>query len=823
MVAGLVVCVVMGVTRQASRAEFTPFAIPEDQVKVVLHVDGGHSRAADTNPGTEGAPFKTIGAAVTVAMSNKAQNIGTKILIAPGVYREEVLIEIPDYKDNTPPGSLDKSEAPLVIEARQPGTVILEGADVWADGWTREPDGRTWSHEWTNKWGVAPDPYGYMGVVFPEICRRREMVWIDGRPVRQVLDRAELRPGTFHVAEPEGKLYLCPPRQEDPQRLRPEVARRSRLLEIDGLRNVIVRGLVTQHAASYQFTQPFAIKRTLGVLVEDCTVRWNNWHGFLIWGSTDVVLRRLKGNENGEGNFIGRCRNLLAQDVEASRNNWRGDWGHYYACSVHGIKVMFNRGLTFRRFRAEDNLTGALWFDSDNADVVLEDCVIYGGLGGVTFEHNQGPVVVSNCVVAGSRVGVVIDTTANGVLTDCVLYGNGVQILVQGPVNRVSKDFAFGKELLTRCEHWAWRNNIVVGTNAALRPERTAAQYWRLVACEPLVSMPLWEHFLVTLSSSGNLWWHPRPDAAFQIGELGFQREPCAGLSLDEWQLVTGQDLDALFAAPCLVAPEQRDFRLRADSPARCRGKWPRVTSAELEQRLGHMMLDVRRHYEQQRKLRQGSAGVTGLFPLARSAKPEDFKPLALGTALNRPLTGDEGWIGAPLTQLLPGRHIFGGVPFEVTDRAVALRSARVNRTAGVPVPAEVTVPVGRKARAVYLLHGSGWVSVHEKVAEYSLLYFDGATACLPVIVYGSASDAGPASVKLSRESNVQDWHGAHPQFENERVKPVALPSPDGTPRYLYVVEWPNPHPEKVIQSLRLTSDPEKNASVLVLAVTLLE
>ena len=56
-----------GLAALSSRADFTPFTIPEDQVKVVLHVDGQSAKAADANPGTEAAPFKTIGRAAAVA------------------------------------------------------------------------------------------------------------------------------------------------------------------------------------------------------------------------------------------------------------------------------------------------------------------------------------------------------------------------------------------------------------------------------------------------------------------------------------------------------------------------------------------------------------------------------------------------------------------------------------------------------------------------------------------------------------------------------------------------------------------------------------
>ena len=67
-----------------------------------------------------------------------------------------------------PAGALDRSEAPVVIEAREQGTVVLEGADVWTD-WTPAGEPGTFTHRWPYTWGVAPNPYVPYGVVFPEM------------------------------------------------------------------------------------------------------------------------------------------------------------------------------------------------------------------------------------------------------------------------------------------------------------------------------------------------------------------------------------------------------------------------------------------------------------------------------------------------------------------------------------------------------------------------------------------------------------------------------------------------------------------------------
>jgi hypothetical protein len=68
-------------------------------------------------------------------------------------------------------------------------------------------------------------------------------------------------------------------------------------------------------------------------------------------------------------------------------------------------------------------------------------------------------------------------------------------------------------------------------------------------------------------------------------------------------------------------------------------------------------------------------------------------------------------------------------VPFQVLNQdqnhrraVVALASNRVQFDVdGKPLPTEVAVPVGQKARGVYVLHGAGYVADNIKAAQYSL------------------------------------------------------------------------------------------------------
>jgi hypothetical protein len=82
----------------------------------VIHVDG--LAGNDTNPGTQEEPVATVGKALGLVPGP-----GTKVLIHPGKYREANL-------------QLTKSGTrfePVIIEANEPGTVIISGSEIWSD------------------------------------------------------------------------------------------------------------------------------------------------------------------------------------------------------------------------------------------------------------------------------------------------------------------------------------------------------------------------------------------------------------------------------------------------------------------------------------------------------------------------------------------------------------------------------------------------------------------------------------------------------------------------------------------------------------------
>ena len=205
--------------------------VNEARVSQTLYVNNQASQASDNNPGTEALPFKTISAAAEKAINNQWDNIGTKVLIAAGTYREH--IDLSDY------GPVDK-EVPVILEAQTPGSVIISGSDIWT-GWQPQDGSSVYTHAWPYDWGRASIPPGWPDMA--DIVRRQEMIFVDGQALAQVLSRQDLEAGTFYISEASGDVSLWPPAGMSMNGARVEVATRSHVFEANGKKTLCSEAL----------------------------------------------------------------------------------------------------------------------------------------------------------------------------------------------------------------------------------------------------------------------------------------------------------------------------------------------------------------------------------------------------------------------------------------------------------------------------------------------------------------------------------------------------------------------------------------------------
>ncbi len=508
----------------------------------VFYVNQAHPQASDRNPGSQALPFKTITQAASVAVANNENQIGTKILIGAGTYRESLFM----LKHGRETG------APIAFEAQ--GKVVISGSDVWPD-WQPVAGTDIFVHYWPYAWGLAAIPEGWAPyVTLQDIVRRSEMVFVNGRALHQVLSFGALKTDSFYVDEPAQRIYIRLPGNTLIEKVAVEVANRSRLFWASGKSNIVLKGLIFQHASTALDGQAVLVEDSSHIRIELCRFQWNNWGGLGLGLSRNITVRNSVANNNGGAGIGTRKTNTLVfEGNETSYNNWRGLHGGFTDWAVAGMKNLHTHGGTFLRHKSLENATHGLWFDMDCEDIFIDQATICSNVRtGIYLEANQGPITIQNTKICKNQdYGVLIANSAKVNLQNNTIYGNaGSQIFVSGlyDLPRTVTNWETGENRTLLAEQASWKYNAFVGHEA--NQDLLGAN----------LSSRLWGHFVNTSWSDQNLWFNPKLSRPFQIA--GGNR-----ISMETWQSTTGQDRQSLSADPRFKDPGNGDFRLFSDSP----------------------------------------------------------------------------------------------------------------------------------------------------------------------------------------------------------------------------------------------------------------
>jgi hypothetical protein len=345
--------------------------------------------ASDSNPGTKTQPWMTIGRAINQL------GAGDAVIVRNGVYRESIR-----------PRSGGTSPSRRITFAAYTGEeVVISGAQPINSGWTN--DSGKWRHTWT-----VSLPAEAVNPAHPLLPFRREMVIVDGQPLRAVASLAEVVPGRFYVQGPPGSptaIYMRTPQDDNPSNHFVEAARRDLLFAPDnancggnsvgdsGYLRVI--GFVFKYAASEPQRGAICIG-PWGSLLEDTIAEHNAAIGYKIYGSDHDVLRNVS-RYNGQAGIGGSCQNCLFAYNESRGNNTDGFLLFYES---GGGKFTGTTGTTIRGHVAIDNEGHGLWFDNDNHGNTVEKSFFIRNLGsGVHLELDTTNTVVRNNVIYGQR------------------------------------------------------------------------------------------------------------------------------------------------------------------------------------------------------------------------------------------------------------------------------------------------------------------------------------------------------------------------------------------------------------------------------------
>ncbi len=520
-----------------------------------IHVDG--NAGADDNPGTEAEPLQSIQEAMNRATDYKNDGRSVHVVIAGGTYRESVQFAYSNYNGNG-------TGAPVLVEGAGPTATVIRGSDVFeSEEWQNEGNG-VFSHTWTKDWGTANDPTG--GYIencgahpkycahSPELVLRREMVFVNGERMRQVLSADAMEPGTFRVDQTADRLYLQPPAGDNFSESTVEVSVRSRGWFTDLETNLTIRNLGVEHVAT-----PW--KNGLGAIVlagsnhtiENVMSVQNNHIGLNLRGE-DTKVRNCILNQNGHsGVSATEVKNLLLEGSVVNANNWRGALGGYTGWSV-GNKFFKGRDLTIRGTSFNYNKSRGFWFDNDLKNALIEDVTLKGNLlDNIFLEQLQGPVTLRRVTSTESDAyGLLLGSAANVTVEDSRLVDNqkgGIHVsgLESG---RTFTNFVSGEQMTVNTRHFSLQNSVISGVSGGVKAgSRNEGRF--LIGT---TFGPTWSDFLSTYEADYNTWYAEEPKA--------FESRGNTLLSFEEWQNETQEDQNSVFKNP--QAPDSQVIPLQS-------------------------------------------------------------------------------------------------------------------------------------------------------------------------------------------------------------------------------------------------------------------
>jgi poly(beta-D-mannuronate) C5 epimerase len=377
----------------------TAYSIPENAWFVA-------TTGNDTYSGTINAPVRTISTAIDRAPS------GTTIVIREGVYRESI-------------GSRSK---PLILQPYPHEKVWIKGS-IEVTGWVPGPQG--WrKDDWQPKFEQNSYEAGEIAADHP-LAGKPEMVFVDGRPLRQVGRPNAIEPHTFYVDYDNHALYIG----DDPRGKRVEATQFGHALELSrGAANSIIRGLGFAHYANIKHEG--AVRMLDGasdILLENNVFADNAGSSLLVYNCRNITLRRNTFLRAGyQGLSAWKTGGLVLEENVFAFNNQKhfaieGDFA-----GAAGAKIFASTDVTARKNEFAANYSTGLWFDgSCFACKVISNHFSNNKLVGVHVEESAQVMVVGNRAEQNAAAGICISNSNDVRVYNNRLVDNDPNIAVQ--------------------------------------------------------------------------------------------------------------------------------------------------------------------------------------------------------------------------------------------------------------------------------------------------------------------------------------------------------------------------------------------------------
>ncbi|MCX7044365.1 MAG: right-handed parallel beta-helix repeat-containing protein [Candidatus Sumerlaeota bacterium] len=425
------------------------------QAKTII-VNPALASAADSNPGSEAQPLKTINRAAEIAQP------GDVVRIHAGIYREKVTINHSGTK-----------EQPIRFEAAQGAQPVITGADLLT-GWSKDKDkDNSYSIPWTHKLYQGDDhnPGG------------AEQVFVNRKLFRKAPSLAEMKEGMFFVDLNAKRLHLYVPPVPNDSPI--EGSTRSEIWIVNGA-YVQTRGLCFRYAANRAQQGMTQFKGAFDV-AEDCVFEWANSSGASFQGE-DITVSRSVFQDCGQQGYSGSHAHRLRLDGCTVQRNNNKEYPRGWEAG--GNKICQSRGVIYENCRFLNNYGNGIWFDISNQDATIRNCLIADNEdAGIFYEISYGLHAHDNVIVGNGRRPSKGSWGANGGL--CLSSSPGC-LIERNLIIGNYQGFCFREQIRTTppvdgskgAEVPIWVHDEVVRNNLIVNNTNAQVQGWFDIASE---------------------------------------------------------------------------------------------------------------------------------------------------------------------------------------------------------------------------------------------------------------------------------------------------------------------------------------------------
>jgi hypothetical protein len=385
-------------------------------------VDPRAANAADKNPGTAEAPWKTFARAAAAPELKP----GDTVLIQSGLYREDVQVKV-----------CGEPGRPIAFAAAPGARVVLKGSETVTGRWAKLADDKSVPEPhpkaFEGVWRIPLEERFFTDARFQGCYQDKARRWVSQVFLNDHKSLQRIGPDPLYRNEPDLQLatvgrgladlvwdsFWFDPKEQmlylkiggEPSWFSIEVGVRAFVLTAQKVHDVVLRGFEMRHNRQPGGQWPMA---TIGecerVIIEDCQIAYADFCGLGVGRSKQCVVRRCDLSHNGNtGLGMGECEDCIVEDCTLLFNNTRRFFSGWHAGGMKCIPA--NRRCTIQRCEAAYNIASdGIWFDYGNADIrILSNVAHHNDGSGIFFEVNKGGgIIADNLVFANRGLGIYV-------------------------------------------------------------------------------------------------------------------------------------------------------------------------------------------------------------------------------------------------------------------------------------------------------------------------------------------------------------------------------------------------------------------------------